>query len=196
MPLSVFIRCLCDNDLSAMLIDGEAAGDVLSEAWQNIYNEYLDLTAKNGNNEVLTLLQEFDSFFYKHAVIENTVTILRLYYEQDLINILKGYGYHFQFNPEDPEKYHKDLDSVMQRSKRMILEMEIRRKQIESLQKANLGAVINRQYFDEILVTLSKFSGYHVNEDLVTVSRYCAILNLYISHCKQLTAAQNVRSHR
>jgi len=196
LPLSRFIRCICEGDYSALLIEGEAPAETLKSTWETLYEEYLDLTANTGNNEVLQLLNEFDGLFYKYAVIENCVEILRVFKEDDLVAILRSRGFNFPFDHNDTERYLKDLDRVMVRAKKILVDMDIRRKQLESIQKASEGTKIDRPYFDTILVTLSKFAGFHVNEDIISVSRYAALLNMYITHCKQVTAENNVRAHR
>lgn len=196
LPLSRFIECLCEGKYSVLLIEGDATEEQLKEAWDALYNEYLDATAKNGSNDVMTLLNEFDALYYKYAVVEKCVEILRWYNDDRLIAILKERGFNFPFDDSNVEQYLKDLDRVMTRSKKFLVDMEIRRKQLDAIQKANSGAKIDRAYFDTILVTLSKFAGYHVNEEVITVSRYVALLNMYINHCKQITAKQDGRSDR
>jgi hypothetical protein len=161
-----------------------------------IYDEYLDLTSKNGGNEFLFLLNEYEALFYKHTVVEKSVEILKWYHNDELVKILRKHGYNFPFNHEDTERYLKDLDRVMTRSKKLLLDMKVRKEQLDAIQQANAGAKIDRNYFDTILVTLSKFSQYHIDEEKTTVGRYVNLLNLYITNCRQLTAKANAGSDR
>lgn len=195
-PLSRFITCLCEEDYSVMLIEGEATEYELKQAWSKIYDEFLDLKGKDSPNEFLTLFNEYESLFYKHTVIEKCVELLKWYHDERLIEILKKSGYNFPFNHEDTERYLKDLDRVLTRSKKLILDMEVRRGQLDAIQRANAGIKIDRNYFDTILVTLSKFSQYHIDEEKTTVGRYINLLNMYINHCRQLTAKANAGSDR
>lgn len=195
-PLSRFITCLCDNDYSVMLIDGEATEEELQQAWAKIYDEYLDLTSKNNNNEFLFLWNEYESLFYKHTVIEQCVELLKWWHDENLVGILKQHGYNFPFNPEDTERYWKDLERVVTRSKKLLLDMKVRKEQLDAIQSASSGAKIDRNYFDTILVVLSKFSQYHIDEEKTTVGRYVNMLNLYITHCRQLTNKANGGSDR
>jgi hypothetical protein len=174
-----------------MLIDGEASKEELEQAWAKIYDEYLDLTSKDGGNDFLFLFNEYEALFYKHTVIEKCVEILRWWHDERLVDILKKAGYNFPFNHNDTERYLKDLDRVLARSKKLLLDMEVRRGQLDAIQKANAGVKIDRNYFDTVLVALSKFSQYHIDEEKTTVGRYINLLNMYINHCRQLTTKAN-----
>jgi len=193
LPLSRFIRCDVDGDYSALIIesDGPVDGETLKEAWQAIHQEYLDISGAAQDNYLLSLQTEINRLFIKRLCIVETVALSRKYRYDDAIKLLQGYGYRFPFDPNDPEAYHKDLDRVLTRSNTLVVEMEQKQSQLEALKPKGDGAKVTRGYYDQWLVALSKFSGYHINEDVTTVSRFVTILKSYITHCDQLKAQQH-----
>src|SRR5690349_8028649 len=110
LPLIRFIRCICDNDLHQLVIEGEATDDELKEGWQAIYQEYIELSGTAATDHQSTLTAEIAQLFYKHTAITEAVELSRKYRYDEIIKMLKNEGYNFQYNHNDPESYHKDLD--------------------------------------------------------------------------------------
>lgn len=192
LPLIRFIRCMCDDDYSPLIIEGEASSDQLLEMWQQIYEEYLDMTGAHRNNYALTLTAEINELFFRHVSIVEGVNILRKHRFDDLVAMMHKSGYRFPFNPLDPAKYQQDLDRVINRAKTLLVDIENKQAQLKALRKGDDGEKISRLYFDKLLAMLSKFQGYRIDKEVTTVSEYVSILNLYIQHCDQLKA-QNGR---
>lgn len=196
LPLSRFIKCICDEDYLALIIEGEATPEALSEVWAKIYQEYIDLMGNTSNDYMLTLMMEVNRLYFRHESIVRAVELLRSYRFDELVSMLKKEGFNLQFNPNDADAYGNDLKKVTTRAKSLLVEMEQKKSQLDLLKQTKGSGSVTREFFDKILVTLSKFMGFKINKDKTTVTEYIYTLKDYINHCKALES-KNVRgSHK
>lgn len=188
--LSDYIICQVDKDLSPLIIEGEPTEQELKDAWQVITHEFFDLSESKQNNYELTLCAEMEALNYKIIAIQQSVEVLRKYRCDELVALLQKLGYRFPFNANKEDEYLKDLGRVLSRAKTLVLQYNDKKAQLDNIskEKAPGETEVSRSYYDKILAILSKHSGYHVDESKTTVSRYAAILNMYIAYCEQLNA--------
>jgi len=186
LPLIRFIRCVCDSDLKQLVIEGEVSPEELIDGWQSIYQEYIELSGAAGNDYQLKLTAEISQLFIKYTTITEAVELSRKYRYDDIIKMLKSEGYNFQFNHNDPESYHKDLDRVLSRAKSLLVQKEQKEGQLAKMQEGQKGEKITRAYFDNRLNALSIHYKHHINEHEITVSRYVGLLNQYYKDCEKL----------
>lgn len=186
LPLIRFIRCVCDNDLLQLVIEGEPGAEEIAEGWQSIYQEYIELSGAAGKDYQTILTAEISQLFIKYTTIAEAVELSRKYRYDEVIKMLKDEGYNFQFNHNDTAAYHKDLDRVMSRAKSLLVRKEQKEGQLNKLLEGQKGEKITRAYFDNRLNALSIHYKHHVNEHEITVSRYVGLLNQYYKDCEKL----------
>lgn len=175
LPLSIFIACVCDEDYSALNEDKAQA----AIEWQVLYQEYLQLSGGQRENEAFQLQIEINRVFYRQYVLTEIVGILRKYVIQEAIEILSKEGYKVTYDEDDIPGYHKQLDKIIARCKTMEIDISEKRFRLEQLEKlGEKGQKVDRFYFDKNLAVLSKYSAYPIDESKTTVSRYIAICNL------------------
>lgn len=186
LPLIRFIRCICDNDLQQLVIEGEATEDELVDGWQVLYQEYIELSGNTATDYQATLTSEIAQLFYKYTSITEAVELSRKYRYDEIILMLKKEGYNFQFNHNDPVSYHKDLDRVLNRAKSLLVQKEQKEAQLAKLQEGQQGEKISRIHFDNRLNALSIHYKHHINEHDISVGRYVGLLNQYFKDCEKV----------
>jgi hypothetical protein len=186
LPLIRFIRCICDDDLQQLVIEGDVTENELVEGWQAIYQEYIELSGTTANDFQATLAAEISQLFYRHTAITEAVGLSRQYRYDEVIDMLKKEGYNFPFNHNEPESYHRDLDRVLNRSKTLLIQREQKEAQMAKLQEGQQGGKITRIHFDNRLNALSIHYKHHINEHEISVSRYVGLLNQYFKDCEKV----------
>lgn len=173
-PLDVFIDCLVDAKLERLVKTGKASQKELAEAWEKIWFEYCDITGNPEYRNMLTLIRDV-------AYLENKMLTIRLCLQKIIhapdekcIAILAKYGYRRKFDHSDTVKFYQDIQMVMNQSKTIEIEILQKRKEIEKQKEAKHGK-ITAGYFDQMLVTMSKFMGYRLDKKILTVSEYALI---------------------
>lgn len=192
--LADYIKCQIDNNLDALVIEGNPTEAEKLRAWTYITEQYYDLSADKQANYELKLCAEIESLNFKIVAIQEAVEIMRKYRNADLVDMLHKLGFRFPFNHKNEKEYEKDLQRVLSRAKTFVVEVNDRTAQLEKLNEGKApGQTVTRAYYDNALATLSKFNSYEINENNITVSRYIAILNVYVAHCEHLNTQAHAR---
>jgi hypothetical protein len=188
--LSAYIQCQVTGDLSSLIIEGEPTKEQLQDAWRNICREFFDLSEDKQVSYEVNLLAQIEELNIKIITIQQIVEVLQGYEIPQLIEILRSFGYNFPFNCDNEEQYLADLKRVLNRAKKLVIELNEKQSQLNTIQKSKEPSQeVTIKYYDKILAILSQHMKYHMDENVITVSRYAAALNLYIAHCERLNAS-------
>lgn len=145
----------------------------LERAWGKIYDEYSDLSKSEGTQAFFQLLKQKTTLQNKIFITQVCIDSLKTNYSSELANVLKKLGYNFKFTRESLES---DLKKVVAKSKPLV----IRLKKLEENIAPYLGAEdLKQSDFEDILVSLSKFQGYRLDKNHITVIEFVNILNNY-----------------
>lgn len=182
LKMNVFINCLLTGKTD------EVGG---AEAWEEIYSEYIGLRENKSSSYILSMLKEITFLQTKVFIINKCVEVLAVTYSRDLVNELKQTGCKGRFDWSDKAGYSNDLKAAISYSKKYKNQFEKKEKELEDYYKRHGGGVIQRKDFDIWAVTLSKFMGFRVDYDVITVSEYCVMMNQYERYCEVQHAEEN-----
>lgn len=177
LPLDRFITCVCDQDLSVLVISGTPTPNELLSAWNDIYDEYVAAVNDKEQQHILRLTKEINCLEFDFKLIGLCVTRLEIEHSDEVLGILKKLiPTNLKFNPADLEQYKKDLSLVISKSKRMIIEIENKRGELGKLAPEK-GSRVTRSEFDKVIVRASKFMAYKVDKKTTTVSEFVRIVD-------------------
>jgi len=165
--LETFIRIVCDGDHSRL---GE--GDTAA-AWDAIRAEY---EALEGNTGYVTLVRlERDIIFLK-AKIQIVSTIadqMSKYYAPSFADVLRKYGISYQWENIAEEQYFKQLNSVLARTKAWYVQRQALVREAERLVgTSETKKPVDRPYFEDWLIALSKEQGYHIKSTEISTYQF------------------------
>lgn len=113
----------------------------------------------------------------KFQLVESIVQVLEVDYNPEYVRELKEFGYMGQYNPETREAYLRDLQNAYKKAKSFLILAKQKKEEIDRIEKESEGSgEITREVFDENLISLSKFFGYHVKDTDITVLQYCLMI--------------------
>lgn len=198
LPLNKFIDCMVDKNLSALIISGYPSAGLLKEAWDNILNEYSDIIGSQEHRMIFQLWKEVavmkvsvDQIRLLAARGSDTEDkgILRMVYIKEMADELNRIlGTDCKFNWEDQNTYHAELDKCVNRGKALLIQYDMKTLQFAALEKQAKGeesAPITRQYFTSILITLSDYAKYRI-EETIKMSEYCERIKRFAEYCEQI----------
>lgn len=187
LPLAIYIRCQLGGDLKELTIEGEPTTEELKTAWQAITQEFFDLSEDKQANYELGLLTQIEILNIKIITIQQSVEILKKYRCDELVDILHKLGYRFPFNIDNEKEYLNDLKRVIDRAKILVIQLKDKQAELAVIAKnKDSSEKVGAKYYDKILSILSQYMKHHIDEYKTTVSRYAAMLNMYIAHNEQL----------
>lgn len=172
-PLDVFLDCLFDQDYDRLIIAGQPSPDELVNTWQNLYQGYCELTNQGNLTDHMKLMQECNIALCKIQVVESINKAFKWYYAPELIEILENLMLKPGINPDDDFKtIGVKMAMVMVRAKKLAVEYQAKKKQLDDLEAANKGKEANRATFEDTLTAMSKHNGYPVKAKDISVARF------------------------
>lgn len=182
LKMNPFITCLITGNADA--VGGQ-------EVWDQIYSEYIGLRENKSASYVLDMVKEITYLQTKVFIINKCVEVLAITYSRDLVNELKLAGCRGKFDYSNKEQYSNDLRAATSFSKKYIGQIRRKETELKEYYIRHGGGVVQRKDFDIWAVTLSKFMGFRVDYDVVTVSEYCHMMNQYERYCEVSHAENN-----
>lgn len=178
MPLAKLITCVCDDDLSALVIEGHPTAEDLLTAWETINAEFLDSMKDDNMQYVDKLTKDYNLLITKYNVITLLIEAVKYIPVDYLIDELKRwYELPAALNPKDKPGFKRDLAVIASRNQRWFNDALQLKKQITQLQPAPQdNGKITRAWFDQHIVALSRYSKYHINKNETTVSEFVIML--------------------
>lgn len=188
LPLSNFVDCMVDGNLSALIISGFPPEDELKAAWENIQAEYAERVGTHEYKLYVSMYKEVSQLRITLDQIDIIVGlpdpakgkgpgILRLGYDEffagEINKILRT---NCKFNWNDQKSYMAEVNKCLARKGGFTIRYDLinlRFEAIEKKQNAKPGDKIDRAYFTSILITLSDFQAKHSLPDNIKMGEYC-----------------------
>ncbi|MBS1915661.1 MAG: hypothetical protein JST87_05250 [Bacteroidetes bacterium] len=198
LPLYKFIKCICNNDLSQLVISGKVPDHVLSETWVKIYGEYLEGMKDKMGAHKLRLVSHINDLQFTYDMIQLCVKRMKIAPSQPAIDFISTHIMVFglKFNTEDMQGYMNDLKVVEGRSQTLLLHIAEKKQEYELLEGKSVdgdNVQITEKHFDSMIAQLSIYAKFHVDKRQFTVNEFC---ELYKSATEHAEAIEKINSKR
>ena len=174
-PLGAFIKVLVSNDVRGLKVYGYVRRQALVDAWEQIFDQYLQISNSQQYALLLRRLKDIAIMRNKTVLALQLVQVLELKYNEKIVQTLRLLGYRQKFDVSSLESYAKDIQRAKKQVKSDLLNLE----EMEEKAKNRSKGEVKEADFDQILTELSRFQGYRLDKNKVTVSEYIHILNNY-----------------
>ena len=162
-----------------MIIDGHPSAEALQQAWETILTDWEDKMQDDAYSEIADLMKDINLLETKFNAIQSIVKLLDFMpipfiVEEMGPELRKWLGFPVVLDLTDMEAYHQALEGALGHGKRYWSEAQDMRRQ---LPKTETGQVkITREYFDEVIVSLSRYNKYKISKNDTTVSEFTAMV--------------------
>lgn len=175
LPLRKFIDCAVDGNLKVLVIEGEAPEEILSLAWSDLQRDYTELLGGADAQLSLNLYKRIHKLSANLVQVHALLQVLQDYYVKEFATQLNSLlNTTFLFDVTNEEEYNRNLQSCITRSKKLELDLEIKKNNWEEIQKGSesQGEKVTREYFVEVLVALTNHSKVPIT-DAISTYEYC-----------------------
>jgi signal recognition particle subunit SEC65 len=173
LPLSVFLDCLFDREYEGLIISGQPTQDELINRWQNLYQEYCEITNQGNLSDHMKLMQDCNVCLCKIQVVEAINKVFRWYYSPELVEILEQLGLKPGIKPDDDfPTIARKMEMVATRAKKLIVEYQTKKQQLDKLEAINKAGESTRAVYEDGLTALSRNYGYPVKASDISVARF------------------------
>jgi len=148
----------------------------LAEAWEKLFIEYCDMSGDKNMKHLIYLSKTIGYLQSRILAAQLCVYVLSNRKSDSCVEQLKLMGFNGNF---DEASMVDDLKLVIAAVKSF--EIDLQRKTLEYEKIVNEGgkAKISGSYFDNLLVDLSRFMGYHLKKNELTVNEFVVIKSKY-----------------
>lgn len=186
IPLSVFVDCLCEQDYSGLIKQGNPSKQDLEGHFEQIYEKYVEAV---GGKELLRHIRQIkDLAIAQNRVItaEYIIETFKMYPTVGLYEQLYTFGYPLPKKPYNYENIcdvlrifvsHYKLDS--RKLDRLLLEFEATKTAGE---KSSGG--YTREYFIGSLFDMSAAFKLNLHINNIMTDEYCVYINRYKQYCE------------
>jgi hypothetical protein len=195
LPLYAWKRLTIDNDLKALIVDGDPPKESLLHAEYIIRMQYADAIGDGEYKMYCGVMREISNLEITLSQITSLVESLRVAYvpkfAREVNRLLQST---LVFNVNDAADYDKNLDRAIRRSKGIKLRLDLKKIELEKLEKkyeeSGTGKVTH-EYYQGLLITLSDEAGYQLTDE-ITVWDFCE----RIRRANKKVELQNLRGNR
>ena len=168
IPYKIFMRIVEDNSLIHLLSSNkEEDKELLENIWNELFQEYTAISPEKEEMKLLQLEKEIAFIECKHKGIMVALTALDFDYNQELVDILLGYGYKLS-----KETYYDDLKRI----EREASALEMKAKNIKKrLPKKDANSVSTKVSIDRVFAFYSSVLGYDFDYNTVSVTKVLAL---------------------
>jgi hypothetical protein len=183
-----FIACLCDDDLSQLIISGEPTALEIAQAWANLFFEYCELAEDAETAYRVRLDAQLTLDRKKEELGQGWVRLLEQRYSAKLAEALQMIGFEYELNPEDPEQFKSDIRRINGELGYLRLTIKIKEAEWRALkEKQSTTDTVDRKYFSTIFFAINNYAKREAVNMQTTVENYCAGLRAMadaVSHNK------------
>lgn len=184
LPLDRFITCLCTGEYTSLIITGYPLLPDLFNAWSEIYAQYIDLESNGHAIYINNLRRDFMLVAAKIDLITAIIRALAIVpNDKDLIAMLHKRRFKYKFDILDQPGFQRDLERVAAHLAPLRITYAALQKELDALEQKPAERV-KPEFFTTILVRLSKFMGYQVRAQAITVAEYLAMCKDYTNTLK------------
>lgn len=189
LPLSLFIEIILEGDLRWLIISGNPSQEQLDSAWQNIVEEYTSLIKTEKSDSIFELFKKIKIAEWQLSFIEKSVLALKFQYDEDIASWLGDQGFGQVEKSSDREIYLKSLYRIETGARMLIVmlnQYHAEYKLLNEKSDQDIDEPANkRARYEKEIAMLSRFQGYRIIKEKITVLEYCAIINNYLEECRQ-----------
>lgn len=182
-----FVEILITGNLRWLAISGNPSEKELASAWQIISAEYSELVKTEKSEDIFKVWHKIIYTQFKINFLEVSLGILKDRYDLDIAAAVAQWGYDLVMPLEDRGNYLKQIYGIEMEAKLLIVLLNQYHNEYKLLNNEDGKAEVIRTIkdYEKDLAILSRFQGYRIKMEEITVLAYCSIVNNYIDHCNQ-----------
>lgn len=192
LPMEVFVQCLCDENLEALVIEGRATKEQLHHAWIMILAEYYELKGDVDGQQWL-LSRDVMRLQNHLMLLDYCVEFLKTRWSDSIAGSINKLGY--TFRPASKEDYSDELNRVVQKSKTKYIHLQQMIKELEVQVKKVEGKKPTRDYFDTMLINIEEMQKVSYSLDTLVVQKFVLLEKKYWHQVELLKARAAKHGH-
>ena len=194
IKLDTFITCYCDADYRGLIVEGEPNEAELKANWDLILQKYSEAI---GGIDLSARVRDFKNYSVLANKIKLAQAIIGLVHLEAIQDEIKTLFYNFGYNmpPKAKLTFIEALQHFESHLKKDIIEFQIISDKVAKTYKQDKSKKIDRDYFMSVIANIAEAFNVVLDEDKISVQKYCTFVNKYNKHI-ELLVKQNEKVKR
>lgn len=199
LPLETYIEVITTEDLRPLIITGEPNDLELQDAFENIVTEFSCILKTDKTDAIIKISKRIGLLQWQIIYVDNILIHLEKRFDYnkqtvpELCTELRRMGYNFDLDPTNEYKYRRELGFVRTRAKTLLQQRRdllAEYARMTNSQGGNGPKRKTREMFENELINLGRFQGYHIDPKTTMTSSYAAMIGQYNIAYKQAEEAK------
>ena len=186
-PMSAFISCVVDENYNALVVSGNPTPEQIQSAWDGIYEQYSELSKNTVYSEYVQRLKEHTIVLHQINGLTAGLTALRFAWYPDVANALRSLGFQVPASQPIGKKYFELLDGLSRQLSGLHTRLKMLDKMMQDSVKNQQGKAAKRSDFIRAASVMSKFMGFRVDLNDLTVAEYIEYQNQMVEYSRKQT---------
>lgn len=190
-PLSAYIDAVCNDSLKGLIISGNPSEEVLLMTRSALTIEFSELS---GNSEAAIVTNLLKQMYFHQAQIQGfgiCINLIKGGRFDDVDEYLKTHGVKVS-KPTTEDEISRIIKHIEGKIKGKTIQFEQLQKRYTAINaNSNTSGKPKTEYYTELLIALSKYAGFHLKKEKLTLSEFALYLKDFNMHIETL----NNKSH-
>lgn len=181
LTLDRFITCYCDDDLTGLVISGKPPTEELQLAWDPILEDFSRRMATAEYTEIEDLTKEINLMKTCYNAVKTIVELLKFFPIQEVVDLTSPsldfcLGFHYPLDLSDKAVFLMQLEGAMGHATPFYTEAMAMQVQLPKVKPEDTPKKVTHEFFDEVIVALSRYNKYKISKRETTVSEFTAMV--------------------
>lgn len=200
-------ECLCNENYKALVINGNPSESVIQDKWLEIYSEFITLSHETDVLMVKSLrasIVVLQARLASVALCVNTLLTISQNWEKGkndkrfievyevCVNSLKRLRFNYNLVPTE-KLFYDNLQMISSRSLEWEIHLELKQEELAAIEAKNTGEKVPPTYFTEILMKMSQYFKFMINERKLMTAEYCLLKKDFVNIVNKINVKSNAR---
>ncbi len=181
LPLDHFITAYCDEDLTALVREGNPPAEAIAQAWDTIQLEWEEKMQDDTYKDIEDIVKEINGYKTQYNAIRTIVEVLRFmpvpaWVEELQPELDRWLGEPYPLDLSSKDTFIAQLEGAMGIATRYLTEALAMEATLPKVPKTEHAKKVSHDYFDEVIVNLSRYNHYKISKRETTVSEFCVMV--------------------
>jgi hypothetical protein len=197
--INQFMRCAFKDDLSVLIVSGKPSLKQLKQAWQNIIEEFNDISGQSAQTEELVLMRQIQ-------ILEDRIEAMRVYIEMhrtcalskelpiitNHFTLFHKYGYPVAYTG-DKKDFLEQLNDVEHAEQSYIWDLESLKEELKTLQAKNddINPTATDLNFLQQIQRIELFHKFSIDFEKYSVKRLAILIKDFRELSEKLNNSMN-----
>lgn len=191
-PLSVYIDAVCNENLQGLVIDGKPSEDVLLLAKSALTIEFSELSGNSEAAIVTNLLKQMYVYLSQIQGLKICLNLIQGDRFDDVVEYLNSHNIKV-LKPTNEDEKTKLVKQIEGQIKGKSIQFDQIKKRYDKINVNASSGKPRAEYYTELLITLSKYVGYHLKKEKLTLSEFALYLKDFTKHIETLNYKNHAR---